>query len=340
MNLDLDDDQQALRDTLLELFEKESTTADVRAAEPDGFDESLWQTVAAMGIPSIAVPAEQGGGGAGLLELAVAAECAGAALAPIPLVDSAATTTLLASLPGASAFSDLVERAIAGEAITTMAVRPVADGTARVVPSGAVADLVVALRGDELVAVETGGRREVVPNVGNLPIAHLAVGDDAVVLARGDAARANYDRGLALWRALSAASLMGLAGRALQIGVEYVKERQAFGVVIANFQTIQHRLAENAVAVEGGRLLAYEAAWAQDVGQANAADLAKMAFLFAGDNAFRTAGDSLHFHGGYGFSMEYDIQLFFRRAKGWSLIAGDPRHLYAELGRAAATTED
>ena len=276
----------------------------------------------------------------GLLELAVAAECAGGALAPIPLVDSAATTTLLASLPGASALGDLVERAIAGEVITTLAVRPVVDGTARVVPSGAVADLVVALRGDDLVAVETGGRREAVPNVGSMPIAHLTIGDDAVVLASGDAARAAYDRGLALWRTLSAASLMGLAARALEIGVEYVKERTAFGVVIANFQTIQHRLAENAVAVEGGRLLAYEAAWAHDVGQPNAADLAKMAFLFATDNAFRTAGDSLHFHGGYGFSMEYDIQLFFRRAKGWSLVAGDPRHLYAELGRTAGTTED
>jgi alkylation response protein AidB-like acyl-CoA dehydrogenase len=173
-----------------------------------------------------------------------------------------------------------------------------------------------------------------------MPIAHITVGDDAVVLAAGDSARAAYDHGLALWRALSAASLMGLAARALEIGVAYVKERHAFGVVIANFQTIQHRLAENAVAVEGGRLLAYEAAWAHDVGQANAAELAKMAFLFATDNAFRTAGDSLHFHGGYGFSMEYDIQLFFRRAKGWSLVAGDPRHLYAELGHTAGTTED
>jgi alkylation response protein AidB-like acyl-CoA dehydrogenase len=340
MNLDLDD-QQALQDTLRELFEKESTTAVVRAAEPEGFDAALWQTVAAMGIPSIAVPAERGGGGAGLLELAIAAECAGAALAPIPLVDSAATTTLLASLPGAAALGDVVDRAIAGDAIVTTALHPVRDRVARAVPSGAVADLVVALRGDDLVAVAPGGRLDAVPNLGSMPLAHVPVGDDAVMLASGAEARDAYARVLASWRVLTASALMGLAARALAIGIDYVKERRAFSVLIANFQTIQHKLADNAVAVEGGRLLAYEAAWAHDAGQANAADLATMAFVFAADNAFRTAGDSLHFHGGYGFTMEYDIQLYFRRAKAWPLVAGDARQLYAELGRrAAATTED
>jgi alkylation response protein AidB-like acyl-CoA dehydrogenase len=85
--------------------------------------------------------------------------------------------------------------------------------------------------------------------------------------------------------------------------------------------------------LEGARLLAHEAAWAQDDGQENADELALMAFLYCWESALKTASDSLHFHGGYGFSLEYDIQLFLRRAKAWPLVCGDPAALYAELGR-------
>jgi alkylation response protein AidB-like acyl-CoA dehydrogenase len=58
-----------------------------------------------------------------------------------------------------------------------------------------------------------------------------------------------------------------------------------------------------------------------------------MAFLFAAETAFRTASDSLHVHGGYGYTLEYDVQLYFRRAKAWSLVAGDRRRAYADLAR-------
>jgi len=104
-------------------------------------------------------------------------------------------------------------------------------------------------------------------------------------------------------------------------------------VLIGSFQTIQHRLADNATAVDGARLLAYQAAWAHDAGRPAAADLATMSFLFAAETAVTTASESLHFHGGYGYTLEYDIQLYFRRAKAWPLVAGDRRAGYAELAR-------
>ena len=56
-----------------------------------------------------------------------------------------------------------------------------------------------------------------------------------------------------------------------------------------------------------------------------------MSFLFASESAFKTAGDSLHFHGGYGYTLEYEIQLYFRRAKAWALAAGDPRREFQRL---------
>ncbi len=127
------------------------------------------------------------------------------------------------------------------------------------------------------------------------------------------------------WRVLTAGALVGLAGAALELGVEYAKQRQQFGVPIGSFQALAHRLADVATAVEGAQLLAREAAWAADEGEADATSLARMAFLFAARAAQDTSAAALHVHGGYGFTLEYDVQLYLRRAKAWPLALGDPR---------------
>jgi alkylation response protein AidB-like acyl-CoA dehydrogenase len=85
------------------------------------------------------------------------------------------------------------------------------------------------------------------------------------------------------------------------------------------------------VAGDGSQLLVYEAAWARDTDRPDAAALASMAFLFSAEYAFRTARECLQFHGGYGVTLEYDIQLYFRRAKAWPLALGDPRREYRRL---------
>lgn len=334
MNLDLSDDQAALRDMLRELFEKEAPPSVVRAAEPLGFDATLWAKVAGLGLASIAVPEDRGGGGAGLVELAIVAEALGRSLAPVPVVEAAVATTLLASLPAtpaSTALAPIVDAAVAGDLLPTLALHPAGD-VARLVPAGAVADVVVVRRGDELVLVRQQDKPEAaVPNLGAVPVATCAVPAAAPVIASGPAAAAAHRRAVAHWRALTAAALVGLGRRAMDIGLAYVLEREAFGVLVGSYQTIQHRLADDATALEGARLLAWKSAWAHDVGHPQAAELATMAFLFAAETAFRTASDSLHFHGGYGYALEYDIQLYFRRAKAWALAAGDPRATYAAL---------
>jgi alkylation response protein AidB-like acyl-CoA dehydrogenase len=328
--LDFTDDQQALRGTLRDFFEKESPTAVVRAAEPLGFDAELWRKAAELGLPAIAVGEDQGGGGAGLVELAIAAEYLGQSLAPMPLIEAAVAARLLAPLVDSAELAPL----LAGEQLATLALRPVTGGIARLVPAGAVADLAVVLREDELVLLRQPDRlAPAIPNLGAMPLADWRVPADAAVLAAGPEAVAAYRRAVAHWQALTGVALVGLASKALEIGIEYVKNRRAFGVLIASFQTVQHRLADNAAALEGGRVLAYQAAWAQDVDLATAEELASMSFLFASETAFKTASESLHFHGGYGYTLEYDIQLYFRRAKAWPLVAGDRRAGYAELAR-------
>lgn len=262
-----------------------------------------------------------------MVELAIAAELAGRFLAPVPLIEAAAATGLLAG-------ARVVEPLVAGERLATLALHPAAGEVARLVPAGAVADLVVVLRGDELLLVEQPVKpAAAIPNLGAMPLADCPLPADAAVLARGQAAVAAHRQAVALWEALTAAALAGLAARALEIGTSYVLGRRAFGVLIGSFQTVQHRLADNATAIDGARMLAYEAAWARHAGRPDAGSLATMAFLFAAETAFTTASESLHFHGGYGYTLEYDIQLYFRRAKAWPLVAGDPRAAYAVLAR-------
>lgn len=330
MDLDLTDDQVVLRDTVADLFDKEASVAVVRAAEPLGFDPALWQQVGAMGLAAIAVPEAAGGGGAGMVELALVAELLGRTLAPVPLVEAAVTTGLLAELGGGD-LQPLVAQVVAGELLATLALHPAGD-VARLVPAGAVADVVVARRGDELVVVRRDEpAAEAPPNLGSAPLATCPVPADAPVLGRGPLAVDAHRRARARWRALTACALAGLGRRALEIGVAYACDRHAFGVPVGSFQAVQHHLADDATALQGAELLARKAAWAQDAEHPAAAELATMGLLFAAEAAFRAASDSLHVHGGYGFTLEYDVQLYFRRAKAWALADGDPRVAYAAL---------
>jgi alkylation response protein AidB-like acyl-CoA dehydrogenase len=341
MDLDFSDDQAALRDTLRDFLEKESPPSVVRAAEPLGFDATLWRKAVELGLGAIAVPEDRGGGGGGMIELAITAECLGRYLAPVPLIEAAVTNNLLVSLPQIPdpEAASLVSRAVAGQLLGSLALHPAAGKVARMVPAGAVADLVVVLDGDRLLLLRRPGvgpatPPAVIPNLGAMPVADCEIEDDgALVLARGPAALDAYRAAVAQWQGLTAMALAGLGFRALEIGLDYVMQRRAFGVLIANFQTIQHRLADNVTALDGARLLGLESAWAMDAHLETAGNLATMAFLFASEAAFKTASESLHFHGGYGYTLEYDIQLYFRRAKAWSLIAGDPRPQYVALAR-------
>jgi 3-oxochol-4-en-24-oyl-CoA dehydrogenase len=310
--VELTEEQLALQRTFASFFAREATPERVRAAEPLGFDASLWRRMRDLGVPAMGLEA-------GLLDLAVVVEPAGRHLAAVPLVESLVATRLLG---------------VDDAAVATIALR--AGG--RLVPAGAVADVVVALEGEELVAVRSQPPGAGPANLGSAPLADRGLGDGArTVLARGDDARERFARALDEWRVLTAAALVGLAQGALDAGVAYVKERRQFGVPIGSFQAVQHRLADVATGVDGARLLTYEAARsAQPV-------LVSMAFVFAAQVAQDAAAASLHVHGGYGFMLEYDIQLFFRRAKAWALAAGDPRREHrriADLGFAPEEPPD
>jgi len=117
-----------------------------------------------------------------------------------------------------------------------------------------------------------------------------------------------------------------LAERAVEITVEYSKVREQFGKPIGAFQAISHYLADATTAVDGGKTLVYEAAWAKSAGR-SISRLAPMAKLFACQNYRDITAMCVQVHGGYGFTVEYDIQLYFRRAKQLQLSWWDTRYL-------------
>ncbi len=312
MDLSLSDDQQAIRELYATFLSRECPPTVVRDAEPLGFAPNLWERLGETGVASLGLA-----GGVGLAELVVVAEEMGRAAAPVPFVEHTVAARLL-------------ERA---GALTA----DVADGRVRatialpyspVVPAGAVAEVVVGAADGSLVSTHGEPPGFAGDNHAAMPIAERSL-EGAVAIGPADLHGPAVDE----WRILTAGALVGLAAEALALGVGYVKERHQFGVPIGSFQALQHLLADLPGMIDGARLLVHAAAGTADADGRSweAARLAAMAFLFASETAQTATARSLHVHGGYGYTQEYDIQLFHRRARGWPLVLDDPAREYQRL---------
>ncbi|EHI10512.1 acyl-CoA dehydrogenase family protein [Mycolicibacterium thermoresistibile] len=316
MDLSLSGEQRQLVEAFMTLYGRMCGPERVRAAEPLGFDAELWRALVDTGAVEMAVG--EADGGAGDLELALIAEQHGRAVAPAPLIETQVAAKVLARCG-----SDLLPAAVSGERMVTFAPRPARTGCATLVPAGAVADVAIVLHDDRLLAVPAGGMRQVA-NLGSMPLADIPIGADATTLAAGETARTVHADAVDRWLVLTALALVGIAARAVEMGADYAKQREAFGAPIGTFQGVAHPLADSATAVDGARLLGYRAACAVTDEPDRAAELAAMAFVFAYETARDATLRSLHIHGGYGFGMEHDIQLYYRRARGWAMVYAEP----------------
>jgi alkylation response protein AidB-like acyl-CoA dehydrogenase len=126
--------------------------------------------------------------------------------------------------------------------------------------------------------------------------------------------------------------MVGLAARALEMTVEFVKDRVQFGVPIGSFQAVQHRAADMATDLDAARFLAYEAAWKEGEGLLSPRDLA-ITKAWVSDAARRVVASAHQLHGGAGFIREVDLQLYFRRAKASEYRFGDADYHRAALAR-------
>ena len=141
-----------------------------------------------------------------------------------------------------------------------------------------------------------------------------------------------------------AAQAVGGARYALDITVQYAKDREQFDKPLGAFQAISHYLADAATAVNGGRILTYEAAWSLAEGrpvEGKGVDtLGPMAKLFACQTFRNTTAMGEQVFGGVGFTLEYDIQLYFRRAKQLQLTWWDSRHCEELVARTVLDTPE
>ena len=331
MDLELTCEEREIAATFARVLSRESSSDRVRAAESAGFDERLWSLIAGMNAVGLVAPEDAGGAGAGFVELGLLAESVGKYLACVPVVEAAVAARLLAEVGG---HESLVVRAASGDTIVVFSPGGATGSVAQVVPGGVVASAVLTLDDEELVlAVGTPG--DALCDFGFVGASSRALdgyGVERIVLATGVEAARLWELGLGWWRLGSASAAAGIALQALDVAAAYAITREQFGSPIGSFQAIQGMLADVAMAADGGLLLAREAAWMHDQGMDSWRAAADVAFAHCAETAVKSAEVCVHVHGGYGFSMEYDAQLYLRRAKSIQLISGDPEHLWARIG--------
>lgn len=312
------DDQLAFRDAVRDLLERECPPSVVRAAweNDDGRSGAVWAALADMGVLGIAAPQAAGGLGLTVLDLILVIEETGYAALPEPIVEHAMVGVPVLSDPGP---------AVAGEVTVTAALGD------PYVPYAAAADLIVAEEDTELVVVRA---QDAVISPAASVDGSRRLGwvewDRAEPAAAGAARGRAFDRG-----ALGvAAQLVGLARRMLDMTVEYATARHQFGVPIGSFQAVKHHLADARIAIEFARPMVYRAAWSLAEGEPDASVHVSMAKALASDAATLSARKALQCHGAIGYSYEYDLHLFMKRA--WALAAswGDAAWHRARVGRA------
>jgi alkylation response protein AidB-like acyl-CoA dehydrogenase len=306
------------------------------------------------------VPEDQDGLDLGVVELAVLLEQLGVRLSPVPLYASAISILALRSTPESSSRDGLLRSIASGEIVSLAhtAARPHwdargvevtatqasdtwrLDGSARFVIGGAAAaKLLVVARVDSSVGLFAVPADHV-----GVSIEHQVTLDQTrslanvtlsgVTLESVAALTLDWGRGLSttldLARVLVAAEQVGCAQRALDLTLEYVAERAQFGRTIASFQAVKHKAADMMLKVESARsLMLYAActadAWLRDaVGDTALAEAAAMVASSAGDAAFFVTGTGIQLHGGVGITEEYDIQLYFKRARALESYLGRP----------------
>jgi len=286
--------------------------------------ENVWQALADVGVLGALVPGE-----AGLDEncLPPLMEVLGHSGVAVPAAETIAVgAPLLAGLPE-------LARVLDGSLTLTATL---AEGTP--VPFAARADLVVA-RTDHRLRLFSRAELEIEPLESVDPtrdLGRVAVPSrGGVLLAEGEA-----EVGVVRRRGVLATAglLVGLSGRMLELTVSYVRERRQFGVPVGSFQAVQHALADVAVAVRFTRASVLAAGWAQAAGQADADVRTSAAKVLASETAREAARAAIQCHGAMGYTTEYELHRYAKRA--WALAAdwGGPAEHQALIARRLGLT--
>ena len=351
MNFDFSEDDYLVRDQATRLLADYCSLGVVRAVLDGQADaaEPVWQALADMGLMGTAVPERFGGAGAGYLPLCLVARELGAALAPVGFSSSVylVTEALLkygsesqqaswlpglarGELKGALA---LVEspQACTPESIALTASNGSLSGHKLLVTDGGNADLAV------VVARDSAGISLYLADLRNNGVSRSAM---ATVDPTRDSARLEFKNTSAEllgeagqgWEALAelynraavlyAFEQLGGAQRALDMAVDYAKQRFAFGQAIGSFQALKHMMADMYVALKLAESNCYYAAWAL-ASDSPELPLASATARVSATGAYQLcARDNIQVHGGMGFTWEFDCHLYYRRSNYLALQLG------------------
>jgi len=286
MNFDLSDDQRTIKATAREFLAARYPLSEVRALAVEderGWTDQQWNEIVELGWPEIAE--------LGTVEMIVVAEELGYALAPTPLQSTWAAGLLggdISSGRGALVVDDLAADAGTADVLVDW------DGNA---VTGAEIEPVRALDPTRRLFRVSGGSRE--------PL------DGDVDKGRGQA------------MVMNAAESVGVATRAMEMAIEYAKDRKQFDRPIGTYQAVSHPCAQMLLEVEGARSAVYWAAWALDFEPETAPLAVACAKAYAGDAGRRVPRAALQVHGGIGFTWEHDLHFFLKRGEANAHAYGD-----------------
>jgi len=343
----LDDDQQALQQTVRSMLAEQAPSSYVREMVEDDLAvrPDLWTRMVELGWVGLLVPEAQGGAGMGLLEMMVVLEEMGRLPLPGPFLSSAVWATLaarqlglddrLASLAsGATRGTIAVDEDGHGDVVDRIRTRCSRKsgqwrlrGTKSVVLDGHSADWVLVPArtqqgiGTFVVEAPRGTlypSLDVTRRLGRLELSDVVAepvgpgGDHTEIWKRvvDDAA------------VLLCAETLGSMQQAFDLAVEYAKVRVQFDRPIATFQAIKHKAAEMLERIELSRVGVHYAAWTSDADEPNRAEAAAMAKAYVGRAANEVCGEAIQIHGGVGFTWECDAHLHYRKAKANDLLLG------------------
>jgi alkylation response protein AidB-like acyl-CoA dehydrogenase len=351
-------DQQLLKNSARAFLDEHCKPELVRSLfdDPRGESEAMWKEMAQLGWLGLSLPEDAGGSALGMVETAIVLEEMGRVAGPAPYLPTMLAAHAIAGAGTPAQRSRWLPAIAAGGARATVALldaqldwRPEAtatradrraggwaiSGTKSFVPWAHVADaMLVPARTAEglslfVVTRDTPGLHlspiigmDLTSRSASLRLDDAAVGADALLGAPGGAGP--LLREVLLRGAVGAAAeMLGAARRCLDMSVEYAKVREQFGQPIGSFQAIRHKCAEMLLEVENSHGATYYAAWALDAGAAEREVAASVAKSYVSEAARKVCGEAIQVHGGIGFTWEYDLHLYFKRAKALEPVYGD-----------------
>jgi alkylation response protein AidB-like acyl-CoA dehydrogenase len=363
MDFDFTEDQVMLRNLVREFLTEQVPVAHVRRMmdDPLGYDKRIYREFVQLGITPF--PEQYGGGGLGAIEQAIILEEMGRIPYPGPYFDTILAASLVQASGDENAAARYLPDVSAGDLTMTVAFleeslswgpdavalaatrsgeQYVLNGVKRFVPFGQAVDRilvaartgaagvngisVLAIPRDTLgLTIEPTTMLDMTSKVATLTFDDVTVPAENLIGREGEGwpALATMLRFAAVG---AAAQMLGASRKSLEMSVDYAKVRKQFGQFIGQFQAVKHKLAEMLEQVENAHAAVYYAAWALDADAPDATMAASVAKSTLNVASRKVCGDAIQVHGGIGYTWEYDLHLYFKRAKHLEPLYGDTDH--------------